>query len=81
MKYKTKESIRLLLIVLSTIEFTLLSHITDGIIVFKSASEVINKHIIYQSVTLSLSFLFLFFYTYKKTIVAEIFQDEDNDEF
>ena len=61
MKCKTEESIRLLLIVLSTIEIALLSHITDGIIVFERVSIPV-------------------FYTYKKTIVAEIFQDEDKDE-
>lgn len=57
---RTKEIILLLLIVLLTISLVIVSSSTNGIVIFKNLSEVINKQIIYQSITLLGTFFFLF---------------------
>jgi hypothetical protein len=57
---RTKEIILLLLIVLLTISLVIVSSSTKGILIFKNLSEVINKQIIYQSITLLGTFFFLF---------------------
>ena len=54
-----KESILFLIILLYTVGLAFLSYQTNGIIIFDSISEPINKQIVYQSTTLFTTFIFL----------------------
>lgn len=57
--FRTKETILLFFIVTLTISLVILSSWTNGIVIFSSLSETINKQIIYQSSTLLGTFIFL----------------------
>lgn len=55
-----KDILLLLFIVVLTISLVIVSSWTNGIVVFSNLSETINKHIIYQSVTLLGTIFFLY---------------------
>lgn len=55
-----KEIILLFLIIVLTASLVFLSHWTNGIIVFDNLSEAINKHIVYQAISLLGTIIFLF---------------------
>ncbi len=55
-----KESFLFLIIISCTIGLAIVSHMTNGIVVFEAVSEPINKQTVYQPITLLVTFLFLF---------------------
>ena len=58
-KIKTKEAILLILIISLTIALVFISNATNGMIVFNRLSESINKQIVYQSITIFVTTVFL----------------------
>ena len=57
---KSKDIILLLLIIVLTITLVLVSSLTNGIVIFDNLSKAINKQILYQTITLLGTGVFLF---------------------
>lgn len=73
--FKTKDIILLLLIIILTLALVLVSSWTNKIVIFDNLSKTINKQILYQSITLfgTIIFLFILWWT-KKTKFQEYFR-------
>lgn len=72
---KSKNIILLLLIVFLTISLVLLSNWTNGIVIFDNLSKTINKQIVYQTITLLGTIIFLFLLRWaKRTEFQEFFR-------
>ncbi len=56
---KTKDVLLFLLIIILTVSLVFVSRWTDGIVIFDNLSTSINKQILYQSITLLCTLLFL----------------------
>jgi membrane protease YdiL (CAAX protease family) len=58
--FKLKEFILLILIIALTLALVFVSSWTNGVVIFGNLSESINKQILYQSITLTGTIIFLF---------------------
>ncbi len=63
---KPKDIILLLLIVALTIALVFVSSLTNEIVIFDNLSKPINKQILYQTITLFITFIFLFILRWAK---------------
>lgn len=73
--FKSKNIILLFLIAFLTISLVILSNWTNGIVIFDSLSKTINKQIVYQTITLFGTIIFLFLLRWaKRTEFQEFFQ-------
>ena len=73
--FKLKSTALLSLIIALTISLVLLSHWTNGIVIFDGLSTTINKQILYQSITLLMTIVFLFIlWLTKRKIFQEYFR-------
>lgn len=74
-RLKTKDILLFLLIIVLTVSLVFISKWTTGIAVFDNLSLAINKQILYQSVTLFVTIVFLFIlWSAKRTIFTQYFR-------
>ena len=72
---KSKDILLLLLIVILTIALVFVSNWTNGIVIFDNLSNAINKQIVYQTITLFGTSLFLFvLWWFKRSEFLEYFR-------
>ena len=75
---KSKDIILLLLIIIFTITLVLVSSLTNGIVIFDNLSKAINKQILYQTITLLGTGVFLFvLWWFKRPEFHEYFRKGD----
>lgn len=72
---KSKDILLLLLIVILTIALVFVSNWTNGFVIFDNLSNAINKQIVYQTITLFGTSLFLFvLWWFKRSVFLEYFR-------